>query len=247
MLQYILSVFEDITKNFFFSYSGFRVGLETFIIGIIFDNTISIESKKKLEDKNPELLIEGYRKVTINLLLLSPYLYYFLENYLITKKEINFNFGKYCLILLIHSFGYYYAHIVMHKINIFKEMHKFHHKFTNILIPSIGNAVSVYEFTFAYASPFILASYLLDSNLITLNYAIKTVSFFNLMIHCNELKNLKYYKMLVSPNDHLNHHKLKREKNTYSAPIINMDYIANKIANKLFKSSSEDNLNDSEE
>ena len=132
----------------------------------------------------------------------------------------------------------------MHKIDVLKKMHKFHHKFTNTLIPSIGNAVSVYEFTFAYASPFILASYLLDSNLITLNYAIKTVSFFNLMIHCNEFKNFKYYKMLVSPNDHLNHHKLKREKNTYSAPIINLDYIVNKFG---ISSLTEDDLDNNKE
>lgn len=228
-INFILDTLRDITKDFLFSYNGFKLGLEIFIIGIIFDNTISYKSKKMVQSNNQELLNEGYKTVTLNLLVLSPFLYYILENYLISKNENGFNFKKYCLILIIHSFGYYCMHLAMHKINFLKCIHKFHHKFTSNLIPSIGNAVSPYEFILAYASPFILASYILDSNIVTLNRAIKTVSLFNLFIHCNEFNSLSYPNALVSPNDHINHHKLKPNKNTYSAPIINLDYIVSKF------------------
>lgn len=242
-INFILETLKDITCDFLFSYNGFMLGLEIFNTGIILDNTISYKTKKIVESNNLELLNEGYKTVIINLLLLSPFLYYILENYLISNNENNFNFKKYCLILIIHSIGYYCMHLAMHKINFLKCIHKFHHKFTNNLIPSIGHAVSPYEFILAYALPFILASYILDSNIVTLNYAIRTVSGFNLLIHCNELNYLNYPNTLVSPSDHINHHKLKPNKNTYSAPIINLDY----IVSKFDKFSSDEGSDDEKE
>lgn len=235
-IDIILDTFNNITKDFLFSYNGFKLGLQIFLLGLLLDNTISYKSKKLIQNKDSNLLNRGYHKVSVNLLVLSPFMYYILENYLISKSEITFNLLKYFLILIIHSFGYYFAHLAMHKINYFKQFHKFHHKFVNILIPSIGNAVSSSEFVIAYASPFIFASFILDANLITLNYSIKTVSIFNLFIHCNELNYLKYPNILVSPNDHISHHKLLAKKNTYSAPFINLDYIVSKF---VISSSSE--------
>lgn len=212
-----------------FSFNGFKLALTTFLFGLFLDNTISINSKNKLIENNSKLLFKGYEKVFTNLCVLSPIFYYYLENYLITYNENSINFIKYFCLISTHSVGYYLGHLAMHKIKYIQPIHKFHHKFTTNLIPSIGNAVSASEFTLAYVSPFLIGSYLFDPNLQTLNLSIQTISFFNLIIHCNELKNLPYNKYFVSPNNHINHHRLNMGKNTYSAPIINLDTIIKKL------------------
>ena len=222
--------FSQFCNYFFYSLNGFKVGLFSYVLSFFLDNTVSQKTKKLLHDKDPELLIEGYKKVSINLLVLSPIYYYFLENYLIVNHTNKFEFTKYILILLIQSSFYYYTHYLMHKNTYLKNIHLFHHKFTEYIIPSIGNAVSELEFTLAYAFPFIFGSTILQSNLKTLNYSIFTISIFNMAIHCDELKYIIYYKYFVSPSDHLNHHSLiKKTKNTYSAPIINIDNILDDI------------------
>ena len=67
-----------------------------------------------------------------------------------------------------------------------------------------------------------IGSYLIKSNIITLNCAIGTISLLNMFIHCNEFSNIKFYKYLVSPNDHSDHHT-NIKKNSYAAPLINID------------------------
>ena len=85
------------------------------------------------------------------------------------------------------------------------------------------------EYTFAYATPFILGSYLVNTNLTTLSWAVWTVSFLNILIHCKELTELRYYKIFVSPFDHFNHHRNLPNKNTYIAPFINIDNIVDHL------------------
>jgi sterol desaturase/sphingolipid hydroxylase (fatty acid hydroxylase superfamily) len=118
---------------------------------------------------------------------------------------------------------------MMHNIRSLKKIHKFHHKFANVLIPSLGISVTPYEYTFAYVLPFVVGGYIVNPNLLTLNFAIGTISLLNIFIHCNELSNLKYYRYFVSPNDHFNHHKNIPNKNTYAAPLINIDNILEDI------------------
>lgn len=216
-----LSFFE----NYVFSFKGFRLGLSTFLVGIFLDNTVSINSKNKLIETKKKLLNDAYIAVSTNLLVLSPIFYNLVDKVLITNKTTEIELIKYFTTLGIHSIGYYYSHNAMHNINILKPIHKFHHKFNDVLIPSIGNAVSPAEFTLAYVSPFLISSYVLNTNLPTLNLSIQTISLFNLFIHCHELKNIPYHKYLVSPSDHIQHHKYSKKKETYAAPIINIDQI----------------------
>ena len=81
----------------------------------------------------------------------------------------------------------------MHNNRQLRKIHKFHHRFTNVLIPSLGVSVTLMEYTFAYATPFILGSYMVNTNLTTLSWAIWTISLLNIIIHCKELTNLRYY------------------------------------------------------
>lgn len=214
-----LSLFE----NFGFSFQGFRIGLTTFLFGVVLDNTVSINSKNKLIETKKNLVNDAYIAVATNLLVLSPIFYDLVDRVLITNKTTEIEFIKYFTTLGIHSIGYYYSHYAMHNFSVLKPIHKFHHKFNDVLMPSIGNAVSPAEFTLAYVSPFLIASYVLNTNLPTLNASIQTISLFNLFIHCQELENIPYNKYLVSPSDHIQHHKYSKKKETYAAPIINLD------------------------
>ena len=169
----------------------------------------------------------GYFYTTFNLLILNPVYYDVISKHLITNHSEGLNFLKYVGLLVIQAFGYYYLHMAMHNNRILRKIHKFHHRFTDVLIPSIGVAVTITEYSFAYSTPFLLGSYLLNTNLTTLSYAICTISLLNIIIHCSELRNLNYYKIFVSPMDHFNHHRNLPDKNTYAAPFINVDNIMN--------------------
>ena len=131
--------------------------------------------------------------------------------------------------MIIQSIGYYLLHMSMHNNRQLRKIHKFHHKFTNVLIPSIGVSVTPLEYTFAYATPFIIGSYIVNTNMTTLSYAICTVSLLNIVIHCSELTSFTYYKYFVSPTDHFNHHKNIPGLNTYAAPFINIDNIVDEL------------------
>ena len=209
----------------YFNLKGLCLGLGIFLVGIVLDNTISYKSKKYLFEKNNVLLMQAYTYTAFNLLILSPIYYEILDRYLVTHECIGFSLTKYIALLVIQSIGYYLAHYMMHNIRSLKKIHKFHHKFSNVLIPSLGISVTPYEYTFAYVLPFVVGGYIVNPSLLTLNFAIGTISLLNIFIHCNELSNLKYYRYFVSPNDHFNHHKNIPNKNTYAAPLINIDNI----------------------
>ena len=211
----------------YFNFHGFLVGLGLFLFGLLLDNTISYPSKRLLLQRNKELLMMGYFYTTFNLLILNPVYYDVISKHLITNHSEGLHFFKYVGLLIIQAFGYYYLHYAMHNNRQLRKIHKFHHKFTDVLIPSIGVSVTIMEYSFAYSSPFLLGSYLLNTNLTTLSYAICTISILNIIIHCSELRDLKYYKIFVSPLDHFNHHKNLPDKNTYAAPFINVDNIMN--------------------
>ena len=209
----------------YFNLHGFFVSLGIFLFGILLDNTISYKSKLYLIDKNENLLLQAYAYTSFNLLVLNPIYYDIIEKHLITNTDEGFNFLKYFCLLIIQSVGYYLLHYLMHNNRQLRKIHKFHHKFTDVLIPSIGTSVTISEYTFAYSSPFLLGSYLLNPSLITLSFAICTISLLNIIIHCNELTYLNYPKFIVSPLHHLIHHKNIPNQKTYAAPFLNIDNI----------------------
>ena len=51
----------------------------------------------------------------------------------------------------------------------------------------------------------------------------------NLVIHTQELNDVNYNKLFVSPKTHLNHHQGKNKKSTYSAPTFNLEYIYSEL------------------
>ena len=216
-------------------HGGLELGLTTLTTGLIMDNTISKNSLNKIKNTDIQLYNQGMRNVVNNLILLGPCYYYGVDNFIISDHISNVNLIETFNIVLIHSFGYYLSHRLMHRSDLFRKYHSFHHKFNETLTPSIGNAVSSAEFTFAYMSPFVLGSLIVDPNINSFNLGILIVSIMNLVIHTPELTDINYNKFFVSPKTHLNHHQGKNIKSTYSAPTFNLEYIYSLIKNLINK------------
>jgi len=204
---------------------GLQMGAGTIVLGLIMDISLDKSIVLWYAENHPKLLYEGYKAVTLNLLVYAPIYYSLAKALLINKSEESFSIVKFAMITNTHSFGYYMAHYGMHRINALRYMHIFHHKY-KLVFPSIGNAVSFSEFSFAYVSPFIVAAYLFNPNELTFKMSILFISIFNLIIHSTKLKNIDYPSILVSPKDHGIHHiGTTRENDTYSAPFIKLDKI----------------------
>ena len=204
---------------------GIELGLTTLGTGIFMDNTISKNSLKDIKSNSNDLYNQGMVKVFSNLLIIGPIYYLGIDKFVISDHYSNVNIIETFNIVLIHSFGYYCSHRLMHRSDLFRKYHNFHHKFNETLIPSISNAVSLPEFTFAYMTPFIIGALVVDPNINSYNFGILIVSCMNLVIHTPELVNIKYNNLFVSPKTHLNHHQGKNIKSTYSAPTFNLEYI----------------------
>lgn len=212
--------------------NGIELGLITVGTGLIMDNTISRDSLQKLKKDNLTLFNKGMIRSYKNLLFLGPIYYYLVTNNIgIDFIDYNekFNYVDSLSIVFIHSIGYYFAHRNMHRNDFFKKYHYFHHQFNETLVPSIGNAVSETEFSFAYMFPFVVGSLLVNPNIDSFNFGIMIVSIMNLVIHCQELEDVKWNKFFVSPKTHLYHHQSKNNVSTYSAPTLNLEYIYKKI------------------
>ena len=117
--------------------------------------------------------------------------------------------------------------------NRFYFIHKFHHQYSDIVIPMSANSVSAYEYIIAYMMPFIIGIILFKPDRIALRISISLVSFANLLIHTpwlSESSDKFLSKYFVKTSDHLEHHQ--KSKTKYAAPIFNLDYIYSKFKNK---------------
>ena len=204
---------------------GLELGVSTLGLGLILDNTISKESKQVLKKKSYPLYNRGIKTAVRNLIFVGPCYYWGAEHYLLSNTPNHFLLLETTQLLIIHSVGYYAAHRLMHRSDLFRKYHYFHHQFNSSLIPTIGNSVSFGEFSFAYMSPFILGALLINPSKDSFNMAIFIVSYMNLIIHTPELSNISWSPWLVSPRIHLNHHQGKNIKGTYSAPTLNLEYL----------------------
>jgi sterol desaturase/sphingolipid hydroxylase (fatty acid hydroxylase superfamily) len=209
---------------------GFFLGSTVYVLGSVLDNFVSYSSKFQLMQEKTSLLIEADKYVQINLLCLSPIVYSFVDYFILSYKS--FNLFEFVPLLLIQNVGYFISHKTMHTVTWIYTIHAFHHKFDNILLPSIANAVSIYEFIFAYLFPIIFGSYLIKPSEISFLSAVGIISLFNLLIHTNELNDFKWISFLVSPKKHSIHHKQKNK--FYSAPLLDIDYFYNKITQSFY-------------
>lgn len=211
---------------------GLDIGLATVLLGKILDNTIALDSKLRFSQENPLLYNDCYNAVYKNLLAVGP-IYFAIAKQLslLNMNSHNITIFEFMPLVIIHNVGYHFMHYLMHKSNYARKWHHFHHKFMKPIFPSVGNAVSFQEFTFAYVMPFILGAAIVTPNVNNFKMAISIISILNLVIHTEELRDLKYPEYIVSPFNHTEHHHKTSsgDNDTYSAPLLNLDYFSSLI------------------
>lgn len=202
---------------------GLFLGTSVWVVSYIGDNTISYKSAKKIKEENYDLYVDAMNSLIINMIVISPIVYTINDLLWINHQisPLTLDIGKVGTILLIQNIGYYIVHRSFHEIPSLYKYHKFHHKFDKVLVPSLGNAVSVEEYMMAYLFPFILGSYLTNPSELTFVVPILITVVLNMMIHCQELNNLIYPYFVVSPQNHFEHHQVRNKH--YAAPLINID------------------------
>ena len=203
---------------------GFILGSIVWILSILGDYTISKNNTRILKNEDYELYYLANNSLFVNMLIVSPILYSFIDMYLIDHSISSFTFQplSIAVILLVQNAGYYLVHRLFHKSSLYR-FHSFHHKFDKRLIPSLGNAVSVEEFVFAYMIPFIMGAYITYPSELSMIIPLFLVATLNMSIHCQELTHIKYPGFIVSPEEHFIHHK-KRNRH-FAAPFLNIDKV----------------------
>ena len=211
---------------------GLDLSISTILLGLFMDSTISINSSLKMMTNSPDLYQNCYRAVYMNILVISPIIFTGAKMLIIKNTDNYITIFEYMPIILIHNVGYHCSHYLMHKVSYLRKLHDFHHQLKNPVIPSVGNAVSVGEFLFAYVLPFLIGAYVINPTIINFKIAIGFISFLNLIIHCEELRWLRINKYFVSPYKHTeHHHKIDHINDTYSAPFIDLDTVVKALTN----------------
>ena len=219
------SIFQTVFQWVWSYTKGLIISGSVFSLSQHMDTTISYKSLDNMQHNNPELYANGQDAVIMNLIVISPLLYTFVDQWILNHNK-TFSLLKFSGLLLFQNIGYFFAHREMHRNKSLYWMHHFHHLYEkDLIIPSIANAVSVYEFIIAYASPIVLGGFLLQVTEFEFALAIETISVFNLLIHTRELQTKQWIPGMVSPRKHIEHHRV-RNKN-YAAPLLDIDAIHN--------------------
>lgn len=200
---------------------GFALGSLLTSFSYVLDRTVSINNYNIAMERLPSLYKTGWNKIITNLCLINPPIYAVVNKLFITDSYNYINPAHLVSVIFIHNLGYYLIHKEFHNNKKLYNIHIFHHKFDQIILPSTGNAVSKREFIIAYVSPIVLAASIIKPNEPTFIMSILLISLFNLLIHCKELRTSKWIPGFVSPDMHITHHEIRNKH--FAAPFVNFD------------------------
>tara|TARA_Y100001973_G_scaffold106627_1_gene185934 strand:+ start:2690 stop:3328 length:639 start_codon:yes stop_codon:yes gene_type:complete len=206
---------------------GFKLGLSTIVATKILEIINMKTARKIIQTHGFWHYANAWIKSILNSVLFGPLVYNLVKHVYVDKEShsLPVSFIKTPLLIILHSFGYWAAHSLMHEKTLWSA-HKFHHTFSTHVTPVVAMAVSPWEYIIAYMAPFVLASWMVTPSEVELVIAAAVVSCCNLIIHTPSLEyTSKYYpKWLVSPSTHLRHHRFN-DKEHIAAPTINLDYL----------------------
>lgn len=213
------------------------------LIMLVFEFGLSFRDVKRFREREggKDLHAAGIRATIINKILIGSVVYDLTIRHCCKRHDLTLvQQSRAVLVFLLVENGMYYAtHYLMHT-RWFYWMHRFHHKFNTIVLPSSASAVSTAEFSIAYMLPFYVAAWVGSCDKSSALVASSLVALFNLIIHTpalDEKLTSIYPWMFVSPGDHLAHH---RQLNcNYSAPIFHFDRILLSVKKSLNRASIE--------
>ena len=208
------------------------------LLVFLFEFGLSTSDVKKIRkrDGGKALHTAGIRSTIINHMVFGPIYYPVTIQYFCMEQSLPTLWQQAIAVikfLWIENALYFCAHYLMHTRRLY-WMHRFHHKFNAIVLPSSASAVSTPEFVFAYMSPFLLAAWGSGCDKHSAMAAVLIVAFFNLVIHTPALEETfaRYPWLFVSPGDHLAHHR--QLTCHYSAPIFHFDRMIETVKDLVY-------------
>ena len=216
---------------------GLLVGSLNVLLMFGLEHVYSKEDVNALRQREggQELHVAGIRASIFNSVFLGTVTYYVTITYCCVSGPLTLfqQLSSVMKFLLIENIWYYCAHWLMHRRS-FYWMHRFHHKFNAIVLPSSASAVSIPEFLLAYMAPFLLGAYAGSCDKYSAICSAAIVAVSNLAIHTpaleEKMKCLPWF--LVLPSDHITHHR--QLTCNYGAPLIHFDRVFS-YANGLFR------------
>lgn len=195
--------------------TGVGLGIASFTLGLALD-------KEQTTLPDSKLLLDAVSLAAVNLLIVGPTIHRSLLAHTVPRAVAR-RVRDAAALVVVHSGLYALAHRVMHRVVALRPFHRDHHRFEEVVVPTSANAVSLQEFLFAYMMPFVVGTLALKPDVASLNAAAALVSACNLVVHSPNLESTPYPRLLVSPRDHLCHHRTRR--GPYSAPTLSWERI----------------------
>jgi sterol desaturase/sphingolipid hydroxylase (fatty acid hydroxylase superfamily) len=216
------------TKSLFIFIEGLVFGSLNVLLMFSLEYVYSSDDVQRLRERDggKELHNAGIRASIFNSIFLGAITYYFTITYCCVPGPLTVfqQISSVIKFLLIENLWYYCAHWLMHR-RAFYWMHRFHHKFNAIVLPSSASAVSIPEFLLAYMAPFLLGAWAGSCDKCSAIYSATVVAVSNLAIHTPALEEKMQYLpwFLVMPSDHVTHHR--QLTCNYGAPLIHFDRV----------------------
>ena len=184
------------------------------------------------------LYASSLRANLLNNLVLGPITYYLSVRYVCRSPNETMTLQEQivaaCGMVLIEGISYYLIHKAFHEVKGLYWMHKYHHSFNEIVLPSSANAVSVWEYTIAYMLPLAWGAALAGADEVAAFSGLAVIAVSNLLIHTPWLEQYEYPGscwIFCSTSDHLSHHG--KTLGNYGAPVFHMDRIMERCLSSL--------------
>lgn len=212
--------------------NGILSGSAAVLLTFVLEFVLSIDDVKKLRSTpaGRELYRTCLYSNIRNNLVLGPITYWLTIQYfchpgpLTLAEEIQSIVG----IVVIEGLLFYLVHKAFHEVKSLYWMHRYHHRFNTVVLPSSANAVSISEYMFAYMIPIVIGVVVTGADEASTFLGSAIIAVTNLLIHTPQMEEYVWFWAFVSTHDHLEHHR--RLKGNYGAPVIHVDRIVRKLS-----------------
>jgi len=212
--------------------NGFLSGLAAVVLTVVLECVLSKEDVKKLRSTpaGKELYRSCLYSNVLNNLILGPITYWLTIDYICRPGPLTLAEQVQCVfgIVLIEGILFYLVHKAFHEVKCLYWMHRYHHRFNTIVLPSSANAVSIAEYVFAYMIPIVLGVLVMGADEASTFLGAAIIAVTNLLIHTPQLEEYVWFWAFVSTHDHLEHHRKLR--GNYGAPVFHVDRIVRRLS-----------------
>lgn len=142
-----------------------------------------------------------------------------------TKSSVVESFARISAMIVLQNIAYYLIHMAMHTRALY-WIHRPHHQFTTLVVPSSANAVSMTEYFFAYILPPSLLLSIVQPRRAELNFSLRFLSVCNILVHTPWLEDWCERHLpswWVGTNVHCEHHR--KWTTNFASPCLNLDSI----------------------